>query len=136
MLTQSKVGNAAFYHSFLTLADAAFETPYLIERLKIVQLILCVRQMTWRFERNGRLFTCPEAAARLARKYRAVAERISTAEQFIEFIATGSAMSGRPYYFLSETGTRIAVGDFLLQELEVLELNLKNISLNRAKEAS
>jgi hypothetical protein len=50
------------------------------------------------FVRNGAEYPADKASEHLASKYRFVGTRISTAEEFIKYLATGSSMSGEPYH--------------------------------------
>jgi hypothetical protein len=50
------------------------------------------------FVRNGTEYPAEKAREHLAGKYEFAGARISTAEQFIEHLATGSSMSGQPYH--------------------------------------
>ena len=50
------------------------------------------------FVRNGTEYPADKASEHLASKYRFVGARISTAEDFIKYLATQSSMSGEPYH--------------------------------------
>lgn len=70
---------------------AAFENArieYLFERLK---------QSRYNFIRNGKTYSTARAVAHLKWKYLRVKKDISTAEDFVEKIASGSRKSGDPY---------------------------------------
>lgn len=49
------------------------------------------------FIRNGSEHTAEEAVNHLKRKMRSAGNKISTAEEFIDHLATGSSFSGKPY---------------------------------------
>jgi len=50
------------------------------------------------FVRNGSEYAADKARDHLADKYRFAGSRIATAEQFIEYLATKSSLSGEPYH--------------------------------------
>jgi len=50
------------------------------------------------FVRNGTEYPSDQAREHLAGKYRFVGGRITSAEDFIKYLATGSSMSGEPYH--------------------------------------
>jgi Family of unknown function (DUF5329) len=50
------------------------------------------------FFRNGSSYPSAEAKDHLQMKYRFAGSRVSTAEEFIEYLATGSSVSGEPYH--------------------------------------
>src|SRR5690348_12259160 len=64
---------------------------------EVDHLIAYVDQSGCAFIRNGSPADSHAAAAHLRQKYRFANGRVKTAEQFIENIATGSSMTGRPY---------------------------------------
>lgn len=49
------------------------------------------------FIRNGTEHTAKEAVSHLERKLRSAGNRVSTAEELIDHLATGSSISGKPY---------------------------------------
>ena len=65
---------------------------------EIGDLLEAVRKSRCNFERNGTMFSGPQAAEHLAQKYRRMAKGSSvSAEGFIESAATSSSISGSPY---------------------------------------
>ena len=50
------------------------------------------------FVRNGTEYPADQAREHLAGKYRFAGSRITTADDFIKYLATGSSMSGEPYH--------------------------------------
>jgi len=56
-----------------------------------------IRASDCTFVRNGDPHSAAEAADHLGMKYRRVARWIDDADEFIERIASGSSMSGKPY---------------------------------------
>jgi hypothetical protein len=64
---------------------------------EVDQLIAYVDQSTCTFIRNGSKGNSHAAAAHLRQKYRYAQGRVETAEQFIDHIASGSSLTGKPY---------------------------------------
>ncbi len=131
--------NKALEHSFFLRANASPENnpqyskvkayrknPALLEKAKILYLLGQIQQSPFLFERNGTTYTGPKAAAHLRMKYGYAKNRISTAEQFIHFIAAGSLTTGKPYYIIDEQGTKHPSLDVLENELALLEENLED----------
>ena len=81
---------AAFSH-----AAAASEAP---AKDEIDHLLKFVATSSCTFVRNGTEYPADKARDHLEGKYRFVGSRISTAEDFIKYLATGSSMSGEPYH--------------------------------------
>lgn len=68
------------------------------EQDRIDMLIKAVgKQSGLVFIRNGSEHSAEEAVNHLRRKMRSAGNRISTAEEFIDHLATGSSFSGKPY---------------------------------------
>lgn len=104
----------------------AKKLPYLtqtsvIERGKIEYLIARVRQSELVFVRNGEMYPGKRAAMHLTRKYRKRIESIRTVEQFIQDVASGSSLSGQPYYVRFPDGNAYKVRDVFTNELRVLD---------------
>jgi len=70
------------------------------------------------FIRNGKEYDGAEAAAHLRRKWDATKDRVRTAEQFIEYLATKSSMSGKPYEIRLGDGTVVPAADWLTERLD------------------
>ena len=64
---------------------------------EIDHLLKFVAASSCTFVRNGTEYPSDKAREHLEGKYRFVGSRISTAEEFIKYLATGSSMSGEPY---------------------------------------
>ena len=68
------------------------------EQTRIDALLDAVgRQSDLVFIRNGSEHTAEEAVSHLKRKLRSAGSRISTAEEFIDHLATSSSFSDKPY---------------------------------------
>jgi endonuclease/exonuclease/phosphatase family metal-dependent hydrolase len=70
------------------------------------------------FERNGKRYGAREEAAHLSRTYRRAKNRIHTAEDFIRLVASGSAVSGKPYRVITPGGEWIAGSRWFTDVLE------------------
>jgi uncharacterized protein DUF5329 len=68
------------------------------------------------FVRNGETFPAAKARDHLAMKYRFTRSRLSTAEDFIQYLATDSSTSHEPYKIVCGTQERLA-GPWLSEEL-------------------
>jgi hypothetical protein len=75
------------------------------------------------FIRNGRVYNSATAAEFLRRKWRQQEDRILSAEDFIEKIASFSSTTGRPYLIRFGDGREIPCADALRGELHKLRNN-------------
>jgi len=69
------------------------------------------------FLRNGEAHTVTEAVNHLQMKRRKAGSRITSAEDFITYCATGSSLSGKPYRIRLADGTEVASADFFRARL-------------------
>lgn len=81
-----------------TLSHAAVAAPGHAAEDEIDHLLSYVAASSCTFVRNGSEYGAVKARDHLADKYRFAGSRISTAEQFIEYLATKSSFSGEPYH--------------------------------------
>lgn len=65
---------------------------------EIDHLLNFVAASSCTFIRNGTEYPSDKARDHLASKYQFAASRITTAEEFIRYLATESSMSGEPYH--------------------------------------
>ncbi len=70
------------------------------------------------FIRNGREHDSSDAASHLRKKYRRASRHAKTAENFIDRLATGSSLSGKPYTVMCD-GEVLMTGDWLHQALSL-----------------
>ncbi|MHC4953117.1 MAG: DUF5329 family protein [Planctomycetota bacterium] len=87
------------------------------ERERIESLLQAVAVANVTFIRNGKEYEGEEASAHLRRKWEAVGDRIRTAEQFIEHLASRSSMSGRLYQIRLTDGTVVETRQWLRERL-------------------
>jgi hypothetical protein len=92
---------------------------------EIASLLLFVEQSECTFMRNGKHYDAPEARRHIEKKYNYFKDRIHTAEEFIQYSATKSTMSGKPYR-VECNGVGMTSSDWLSAELDKLrEKNLE-----------
>jgi hypothetical protein len=91
------------------------------ERAKIKYLLGHTRLSKWSFDRNGRVWDSEHTADTLQRKYLQRIEKVKTARDYIDKVATFSSTSGRDYYALPGDGKAYRTGEVLHHELTRLE---------------
>jgi hypothetical protein len=102
--------------------QAAAEEWRIEEAGQIDALIAAVERMAdAAFIRNGLTYDSTVAAEFLRRKWRAQADRVGSAEDFIEKVASFSSTSGRPYLLRFGDGREIPCSVFLRAELAKLQ---------------
>ncbi len=83
-------------------ADAGLDT-------RIDALISAVNDSNCQFIRNGKIYTPMESVAHIRKKYNYFKDDIDSIDTFIEFSATKSMMSGKPYKIKCEgSGTELS----------------------------
>jgi len=82
----------------LALAQPAAASPDGAAKDEIDHLLNFVATSSCTFVRNGTEYPGAQAREHLAGKYQFAGGRISTAEDFIKYLATGSSMSGEAYH--------------------------------------
>jgi len=86
---------------------------------EISDLLLFVEQSGCTFNRNDKEYTGGEARQHIERKYNHVKSKVKTTDQFIEYAATRSSISGKPYTV--QCGTmEMKSADWLHEELDKL----------------
>jgi hypothetical protein len=123
----AKNGNPAV---LLAPKEQAVKNPYfaqivrssgeLRDRTEIQYLISRIRESKYKFIRNGQPFAGDKAAKHMAWKYSRSDGRIKTPEQFIDYIASKSIVSGEAYS-LQVGDKTYPVRDVLYNELSLLE---------------
>jgi hypothetical protein len=74
------------------------------------------------FIRNGKAYNSKRAVSHLNRKLRSVKDKLTSAEQFIDEVASGSSVSGDPYLVRYPDGSEILSRDFFYQLLKKLNI--------------
>lgn len=64
---------------------------------EVNKLISSVSSSECQFERNGIWYNGRDAASHLKTKFNATEKRLQTAEQFIQFVASSSSITKKPY---------------------------------------
>ena len=85
-------------------------------------LITYVKESDVTFERNASRYTGAEAAQHINKKYQHFKDDIDTPEKFIELCATGSLVTGKPYFIVTEQGEQLPSSKWLNTELAVYRL--------------
>jgi hypothetical protein len=101
---------------------AGTSAPQLSEAAKIQALIASVEQLPGAvFIRNGSEYDAAKAAAHLRRKLDYAGKRVKTADQFIELLATGSSMTGKPYRIRFKDGHSVESAVYFREQLKRIE---------------
>jgi hypothetical protein len=100
----------------LTANSLATETA----ETEITYLLNAIGNSGCAFVRNGKDYSATDAQDHLAMKYRRGKKYASTAEKFIERIASKSSWTGKPYQVLCPDTPAINSGDWLTSQLEAL----------------
>ena len=93
----------------------------LSEDQKINLLYQEIRTSKAVFIRNGVEYDAETAVSHLKRKRDYAGDRIKTARQFIEYLATKSSVTGIPYKIRFPDGREVESATFLLQTLQRIE---------------
>lgn len=88
------------------------------QRAEVEHLFHFIQQSDCIFERNGKQYPAAEAVEHIKNKYDYFRDRIKSTEEFIEYSATKSTMSGRMYYVYCPGKERITSQQWLLTELK------------------
>jgi Rieske Fe-S protein len=100
----------------------AAATPHLSEAQKIQALIHSVETLQGAvFIRNGSEYDAAKAADHLRRKLDYAGDKVKTADQFIDKLATGSSMTGKAYQIRFADGRTIDSAVYFREQLRKLE---------------
>ena len=88
------------------------------QRKEVAHLLEFLRNTTCAVERNGKSHNGENAYSHVQKKYDYFRDDIKTTEQFIEYSATKSTLSGRYYMVICEEQAPIRTQDWLLRELD------------------
>ena len=100
-------------------------------RHEVDHLIKFVNNTPCQIDRNWTKHSGPEALAHIQQKYDYFRDDIKTTEQFIEYSASKSTMTGRDYLLKCKGRSTIKTRDWLLQELQ--KYRAQRESLNDGK---
>jgi hypothetical protein len=100
-----------------------------VEQQKIDWLIDSVATLhDARFIRNGQAYDATRAADHLRLKLRFAGDRVKTAEDFIDYCATRSSMSGRRYSIRFADGRTVDAATFLRERLAAYPAIVPHVS--------
>jgi len=95
---------------------------HLTEQQKIQALIASVEHLKGAvFIRNGSEYDGAKAADHMRRKLKYAGDKVQTAEQFIDELASKSSMTGKPYTIRFADGRTVLSADYFHAELRKLE---------------
>ena len=95
--------------------------PSAREKQRIDALIAAVEKSGLIFIRNGSEHSAADAASHMRLKFNNAGNRISTAEQFIDYLASKSSITGAPYYLKFPDGRTEKAGIWLHRKLKELD---------------
>lgn len=87
------------------------------EKAKILYLIDLVKHSPHTFIRNGDAYSGVKAARHLQTKYGYTVSRIKRAEDFIDYLASKSSVTGKAYLIQTESGKTYPARDVFYEEL-------------------
>ncbi len=91
------------------------------EEQKIEKLITYIEKSDVVFIRNDSEYPAKEAAEHLRMKRKKAGNKVKTAKDFIDLVASKSYMSGKPYQMKFKNGAIFNTRDVLYNELKKLE---------------
>jgi hypothetical protein len=91
------------------------------EEQKIEKLIYYIEKSEAIFIRNGTEYPAKEAADHLRMKRKKAGNKVKTAKDFIDLIASKSSMSGEAYKMKFKNGATINTRDMLYNELRKID---------------
>ena len=113
---------AAVVLGLLCVAALADSPAPMSEKQKIDALIATVKNLKdATFIRNGKEYDGDAAAKHMRDKLDYAGDKIKTATDFIDQIASKSSVSGKPYLIKFKDGTEQTAGDFLKARLDEIE---------------
>ena len=99
-------------------ARASTADPDATAQREIDHLLAYVAASNCTFVRNGERFPAEKAREHLATKYQWTRSRLTTAEEFIKYLATESSMSHQPYMIVCANAKERPAGAWLAEELK------------------
>jgi hypothetical protein len=90
-----------------------------LETKRIDYLIACVETLNGaKFVRNGKEYDGKQAASHLRMKLKNTADKVHSAEDFIEICASKSYLSGKPYLIVFHDGKTMPSEEFFRMKLK------------------
>ena len=96
--------------------DARSDVPD-ADRHEVLHLLDYLRVSDCAMERNGKKHDSEDAYSHVKRKYEYFRDEIRTSEDFIEYSASKSTMSGKYYRIFCKDESGVLTRDWLLEEL-------------------
>ena len=96
--------------------DARSDLPD-ADRHEVLHLLEYLRDSDCAMERNGKKHDSEDAYSHVKRKYEYFRDEIRTSEDFIEYSASKSTMSGKFYRVFCKNESAVLTRDWLLEEL-------------------
>jgi hypothetical protein len=87
------------------------------QQQEVEYLMRFVKHSACEINRNGRFYTGDKAVSHIQKKYDYFRDEINTTEEFIEYAATKSTMTGKYYLVRCGNGEAIRTKEWLLNEL-------------------
>ena len=125
--------------AFMTfLPFRAHAAPEAKESLAITHLIQFVRESGLQYIRNGKSYNADDAASHMETKLNYARERLTTAEEFIDYVASRSSITNKPYYVVLAGGKQQELGPWLYAELDTFRASqakspAQNVKLPKKK---
>ena len=85
---------------------------------EINHLLAFMQNSECQFERNGKIHSGKDTVNHVKKKYNYFKNKINNTEEFIEYSATKSTMSGKYYTVVCKDNPMVKTQDWLLQELQ------------------
>ncbi|PCI71354.1 MAG: hypothetical protein COB38_05895 [Gammaproteobacteria bacterium] len=98
---------------------------------EIEQLLIFVENPKCQFERNGDMYSGIEAIKHIQKKHHYYEDDIKTAEDFIEYSATKSKLSGKYYKIHCKEMPIIKSKSWLLEELKKIRIKRLTTKVKR-----
>ena len=111
------------WFSLLLMLSTAAPAFSISEPGKIDLLLDRVEKSNLVFIRNGIKYSSTRAREHLEHKLKMAGDRIQTARQFIEHVASRSYLTGIPYYVQYKNGKKVKTGSWLKNQLLQIEKN-------------
>jgi hypothetical protein len=102
-------------------AGAPAPTAPLTEKAKIEKLLEALASSSDTVTRNGSDYTGKQAADHLRSKWSSAGERVKTARDFIDGLASKSSFSGKPYTVKGADGKTVNAAEWFNQQLKLIE---------------
>ena len=100
------------------LFGSAYADVSTAQKPEVEHLINFVKNSSCEINRNGRFHKGNEAVSHIQKKYAYFRDKINTTEEFIEYAATKSTMSGKYYLVKCGKAEAVRTKEWLLNELK------------------